>query len=176
MAFKNLKSPFNGHIVKCIFFKGIKILAVRYRATHTIICELQEHLQWCFLNKLKKSTNYTQPQCTWCYLWLPWQWRAQWWGDNGTINEGEMFYLLESSGASIFTKSHTRISSLAKNLMDRSFHINSCEGNWIANLQMFQQYWRVWFCWNCIAMRLEASWYILPSNIFPLWEVDEIIW
>jgi len=119
----------NGHVVKYLIPKGVKINSLRYRETG-FGCEFTGYFNSNdpFYNKLWKMANrtlYVTMRDT--YMDCPDRERAQWWGD--LVNEsGEAFYALSPSAASITKKGMLELINWQRE--DGTLYSPVPEGNW----------------------------------------------
>ena len=119
----------NGHVVKYLIPKGVKINSLSYRETG-FGCEFTGFFKSndAFYNKLWKMANrtlYVTMRDT--YMDCPDRERAQWWGD--MVNEsGEAFYALSPSAASITKKGMLELINWQRE--DGTLYSPVPEGNW----------------------------------------------
>lgn len=119
----------NGHVVKYLIPKGVKINSLSYRETG-FGCEFTGFFNCndAFYNKLWKMANrtlYVTMRDT--YMDCPDRERAQWWGD--LVNEsGEAFYALSPSAASITKKGMLELINWQRE--DGTLYSPVPEGNW----------------------------------------------
>jgi len=119
----------NGHVVKYLIPKGVKINSLKYRETG-FDCEFTGYFNSndAFYNKLwhmAVRTLYVTMRDT--YMDCPDRERAQWWGD--AVNEsGEAFYALSPSSATITGKGILELINWQRD--DGTIYSPIPEGNW----------------------------------------------
>ncbi len=119
----------NGHVMKYLIPKGVKINSLKYRETG-FDCEFTGYFNSndAFYNKLWQMavrTLYVTMRDT--YMDCPDRERAQWWGD--AVNEsGEAFYALSPSSASITQKGMLELINWQRE--DGTIYSPIPEGNW----------------------------------------------